>query len=244
MLRLGDQKLGQFARTALHLHWRLLRTLETLHVPLSLHEAEVHNYWGLESVRKQIATCERFRSILIGSDARLASHLEDASTALADVADYLTRNDPPLWSALVGLASKVADEGHARLITFSSRAKRSLFALSLLAKEGLTVDDLESNRNWLVTLDELRDMQGYSSGRSVEGDRIPRNLALVPTIVALPSPALYGKIWPMFLGEDASVLAHDFQINSLKSRLRVWNTCLTADPSRLARALSELIPFP
>lgn len=231
-----------FSQTTLRQHWRLYRDLETLHVPFNFYEAEAANLWGVTSIERQIATCKRFRDALITSDRETVAQLEAASDDLARAAQFLAKNEPPLWTALVGLVHEEAKPGTARLVTFSGRRRKELFLLALLAKLNLTPDDLKPLRNWVVSVDQLPD---YRNRSTLLGDHAPGDdLVLVPYIAGLPSAAHFARLWPVFLAEDVSLISHDFQLASVNQRVTAWVAQMSPDVSAMMKAVADLAPLP
>jgi hypothetical protein len=244
--QLRGRAVSPLGHTAIQQHWRLYRDIETLHVPFALHEIEASKIWGLSPMEKQLATCKRFQEAVGVKDRKTAADLETATDFLGQAVEFVTTNDPPLWRALVELVHEDAQDGCARVITFHSRAKKTLFTLALLARFNVTEGDLRSFRNWILSLDDLR---GYAeppnAPRAVsEEEVIPRSLTLVPTIVSLPSAAQLPKLWPAFLAEDITIIAHGFQERMVGRRAQTWSADMSPDLARLSKVIADLAPLP
>lgn len=243
--KLRNKTLNSFAQKAIQQHWRLYREIETLHVPLPLREAEVSRIWGLAPLERQITICKQFQNALAANDGSTASDLELASDALSDAIEYLKTNDPPLWRALAELIHEEADYGCARLITFNSRAKKTLFVLALLAKFNITEGDLKSLGNWIFSVAELPEQVGLRTAETNNGyKRVPVSLSPIPYLVSLPSAAQLPRLWAAFLGEDLNIVIHSFEGEKLSRRVPIWSAAMSTDLQKLSQALADLAPLP
>jgi hypothetical protein len=139
---LGGASRGSLAQSAIQLHWRLVRAVESLAVPLSFYESESAHIWGLRSIATLGETCLHFQSSVRKVDREVANQLEKAPFHLDQVVSFLSQNEPPLWSALIHLIHSEPPAGHARVIVFPSQSRKEMFSLALLAKLNITSDDL------------------------------------------------------------------------------------------------------
>ena len=242
--KLRKRTFSSFTQTAIQHHWRLFREIGTLHVPLPLREAEVSRIWGLASIDEQVAACKRFQGALAGSDRRTARDLELASDALQDAIEYVRANEPPLWHGLAELAHEEAEDGCARLITFNTRAKKTLFVLALLAEFNITEADLKSLGNWVFSLSELP-KQGRPCGEERVGkDRIPPDLSPKPILVSLPTVGLLPRLWPAFLGEDLQVVIPGFETARMARRVPIWSDAMSPNLRQLCEVIADLASLP
>ena len=137
---------GRLAQDAIQVTWRLQRALETLPVPLDLYEAEVSNYWGMTSIARLLEAVRRFIDALPQTDSSLKSRLAEVLSNQEIAVSALRHYDPPLWSALTQLCVEESIDGEERPFVFSSRARKQLFSLALLARFNITTDDLRDVR--------------------------------------------------------------------------------------------------
>ena len=238
--KLRNRTRNSITQAAIQQHWRLYREIETLHVPLPLREAEVSRIWGMAPIERQVATCRRFQEVIAAKDGKTASDLRQVSDALSDSIEYLKISEPPLWRALVELVHEEAEYGSARLITFHSRAKKTLFVLALLAKFNISEADLKYLRNWIFSIADLSDHGRFQAPESKSGHKeIPVDLSPIPILVSIPSAAQLAKFWPAFLGEDLNVVIHGTEKVKLSRRVRIWSSALSPDLRRFSQAIAD-----
>ena len=231
---------SSLARTAIQHHWSLYREIETLSVPLSLREAEASRMWGLTALWEQVDSCRRFQRILEASDGRTAATLGLASDALWDAMEYLRSSEPPLWRALSELAHEEAEDGCTRLITFHSRVKKSLFVLALLAELNITEADLRTLGNWVFSVGELPSQRGWSEVAGKREEQLPTGLCPRVTLVSVPTAGQFGRLWPVFLGEDLEIVLHRSEAARLCRRVEVWSAAMSPNLEKLAEVLGDL----
>ncbi|MFY9977007.1 MAG: DrmE family protein, partial [Candidatus Sulfotelmatobacter sp.] len=208
---------GRLAEHALATHWQYLRILETLPVPVEIYEAEAPRYWGVRSIADVQKACERFQQSCWESTPALASALQAASTLLDDALARLKATEPPLWRLLATVCVEGPPEGSFRHITFTSRARRDLFAYSLLARFNVSDDDLLAINVGLNVPDELWcDLNRRDSPR------------LISTTIGVPSPAVAAKILPALLHDVLEFVIYRHQMPSLRRRLSDYGHRMSA----------------
>jgi hypothetical protein len=222
---LGNGSRGSLAQSAIQLHWRLLRAVENLSVPLSFYEAEATHIWGLRPLAELAETCHHFQASVRKIDSEASLQLEAATTHLEQVLSFLSHKTPPLWSALTHLIHSEPRDGQARMIVFPSQARKELFSLALLSKLNVTADDLIPLRTWITTLPEL---QMFAENRDkltseTSALSIPRSLDPVPTLVGLPTIGQTTRLLPFFFSEEAELLIHRYQRGWVRPSVRQWD---------------------
>lgn len=246
LARTGNRNVGQLGIDALRVHWRLLRALEQLSVPLDLYESEVLGFWGLQSFAWLREGCKRFRQACEGSDKALAGDLELTDALLDEVFDILRNADSPLWSALVNLCLEEPPEGEARIITFFSHARRQLFSLAMLAHYNFTEDDLRELRVWITSLPELQQWicqagLTHQEGINKDGPYLANEIMCwCPLLVGLPSPQLTAKLQPALIHALVGILLYPHQVSTLMHRSKDWSKLLGADLTNMAGVLNQL----
>lgn len=230
---------GPLTKDSIAIHYRYLRALENLAVPFDFHEVEAPRFWGLKSFNQIRAGCESFRKAC----GRLLPELAQASAELDRAAELLRQAEPPLWSALGNLTIEGAPKNQARLITFSSAARKQLFLYALLARLNLTEDDLRSIGTWVVSLEDLRRWERLKEDPSLAdgANPGPSLRALWHCVLAgAPSPTVATKLLPVILQPQVEVVVHPHQTGALSRLAKDFTSRLNETPANLALLLKNL----
>jgi hypothetical protein len=223
---------GRLAEDAVAATWAIVRKLQTLSVPLTLHESEAVQYWGFGTVTTIRAAAERFAAATRTSNPELASALFRAIAATEMAIEYLQENDPPLWTALGSFCIEPPPEGTRRLVVFGSRAQMDVFIFALLARHGISPDDLLTLDIFVTNLTDL-----HRTG-------IPPEMAnsdVRPLYVGVPSSTASAKVVDLLRRckyIDFLIYAH--QLPSLERRSSDWNQKLGLDAGALQRSVAYL----
>lgn len=201
---------GRLAEDAVLVGWRLLRALEGMTVPFDVFEREARAYWGSRPISNLQSAFERFLVAVQPHSATLHTHLGVAFAALTDAIDELKKGDPPLWQ---GLANLCVESTTRRQVVFTSRARREMFALTLLARFNVAETDL---RELGV---ELAHLSGPRLEREAGGPRIPTSQGPRPVLVGLPSRHAERYLEPLLSGGFLEVLIWPHQQVVLNRRL-------------------------
>jgi len=236
---------GRFARDAIRVHWKYLRALESLSVPLEFYEAEAPSFWGLKSLRQLSDECEHFREACNQSIVKLAVRLEQVHASLEVVAEHIRNSGSPLWHILCDLLINELPAGEARLVIFTSRARKQLFLLALLAKHNRTEEDLNAVRTWVFSLDELKKLRcQYEASANLEEPlgilTIDQTLRYHPVFVGLPSPLLTPKLLPVLSQQNIDFLLYSHQTSALARQSTKWARRLNPDLSDTVALLGQL----
>jgi hypothetical protein len=236
---------GRFAKDAIRVHWKYLRALESLSVPLEFYEAEAPNFWGLKSLRQLSDECEHFREACNQSIVSLAARLEQVHASLEVAVEHIRNAGSPLWQVLCDLVVKEPPVGEACLVIFTSRARKQLFLLALLARHNRTEEDLCAVRTWVFSLDEFQKLKcqhGFSPSlkEPLNFITIDKALRWHPIFVGLPSPLLTPKLLPMLLQQNIDFLLYGHQTSALARQVTQWEKRLSPNVSDTAGILSKL----
>lgn len=235
---------GSLLHSAIQQHWRLLRSLENLSVPYTFHEAEAGNFWGLSPIERLEANCTNLSAAVARFDSGAGRLLEDAHHALKHAIGSVKDGDPPMWGALITLLHQEAPAGYARLIVFPGTSRKELFTLALLAKLNITAPDLESLRNWIVTLGDVEYLEVPRNPERLFDTEIPLDLAVRPTFVGLPSTLMIPRLLPLLLATDTDFLIHAYQVSTLRHRMRTLDMEISPNIADIENAIAELAPLP
>lgn len=236
---------GRFAKDAIRVHWKYLRALESLSVPLEFYEAEAPHFWRLKSLRQLSDECKHFREACNQSVVNLAARLEKVHASLETATEHIRNSGSPLWQILCDLVVNEPPAGEARLVIFTSRARKQLFLLALLAKHNRTEEDLHAVRTWVFSLDELKKLRcQYGASANPEEPTIvltiDPTLRCHPIFVGLPSPLLTPKLLPVFLQEEVDFLLYGHQVPALVRQSKDWVRRLNSNLSDMVALLSQL----
>lgn len=236
---------GRFAKDAIRVHWKYLRALESLSVPLEFYEAEALHFWGLKSLGQLSHECKHFREACNQSVVNLAARLEKVHASLETATEHIRNSGSPLWQVLCDLVVNEPPAREARLVIFSSRARKQLFLLALLAKHNRTEEDLHAVRTWVFSLDELKELRcQYGASANPEEPTIvltiDPTLRCHPIFVGLPSPLLTPKLLPVLLQEEVDFLLYGHQVPALVRQSKDWVRRLNSNLSDTVALLSQL----
>lgn len=237
---------GGFTRDALTVHWRFLRTLETLAVPLDFYEAEAPRFWGVKSIAQIRSACAQFREACATGSPRLYMALEEIDSVLDRALKQLEATGCPLWNALSNVCIEESEVDEARLITFSSDSRKILFLFALLARHNITESDLREFGIWITSLRELRRWVYrlcVSPNAASDEDPMmpPVTLKWHPILAGLPTPTMTSKLMPVFLQAKADVIMYPHQRTSFTRRQIDWSSQLCADLPKDAMVLSDIM---
>lgn len=238
---------GTIAKAAVLAHWRLLRNVEGLCVPLDFYEVETQRFYGLRPFSYLLQSCASFRNHTSEHNPSLADRLETVATHLGHAIEEVKARSAPLWNALGNIILDEPSDGAARLVIFSSRSRKQLFLLALLAHHNITEDDLAEVGTYAMTLEELR---GYSRhdippGNLSRPDRLlraGRQCSLV--LMSVPSPVLTGKLLPCFLYNRLELLTYRHQLKAAYRRIAEWAERCDPSAQYVTRALASLTSQP
>lgn len=244
LLRASRRAQGPLASDALRAHWRCLNALASLSVPLDFYEEESRHEWGLEPVGKLLRSCEVFEDACRVHHSDLSQLLREVGERLRETTTVLEDEEPPLWRALYELCHEEPAPGEARLLVFTGRARKQLFALAVLAHWNITRADLVQMRTWVASLDDLR---GWTQRLADEGfsengvrDAPPSHLVWRPTLVRLPSSQVSPKLVPVLTQKNTDVLLYPHQRSALAGRMKEWTDALDPDPSNVLQTFQRL----
>ncbi|MBX7213998.1 MAG: hypothetical protein K1X39_08325 [Thermoflexales bacterium] len=229
---------------ATKLHWRYLRSLESLAVPLDFYEAEAPRFWGLESLQNLENSCDRFRSELEHGAGDLRADLERVGGLLGKARRALRQVGTPLWDALNNLSIEGSKQKEARVLLFGSTGRKRLFLFAMLARHNITDVDLEGLGTYVLSLAELRKWiraQADARRTQVEGSLFPASgLNWCPVFVGLPSPATSPRLSGALLCPRLEFVVYPHQRTSLIRRQAQWSIHLTGDISLGAKTLVRM----
>ncbi len=236
---------GLLAQNAVQVHWRLLRTIENLSVPLSFYEAEARNFWGMPPIQKLLETCRHFQLALATADRSLAQGLDQAISHLEQALDWLSTNDPPLWTGLTQIIHEERDATCTNAVTFPSRSRKELFLLALLARLNITSSELEELALCVTSTPELLSWDVNVTQRNGRDERATQLLGQPKLLLAgLPTLSQMPRLLPIFFAEEVEILLHEYQLPLLAYSAREWNKGLSPNLNSLVDVLSNLTQVP
>jgi hypothetical protein len=232
--RTRENSLG---RAAVLAHWRFLRSVEALCVPVDFHEAEAQKLYGLRSFRYLQQSCKSFQD-LCSSDYQTVAKLETAESRTAAAVEAMRQTPPPLWRALTSLIVDEPNGGETRYLSFSSRSRKQLFLLALLAYYNITETDLAEIGIVPVTLADLRNPALLAASDPDSQRSWSRAGAVL--LIGVPSPLVSGNLLPCFSYNRIDVLMYAHQESSLARRADEWASRCNPDPEYLTSSVLAL----
>lgn len=234
---------GTLAKAAVLAHWRLLRNVEGLCVPLDFYERETQRFYGLRTFSHLLQSCASFRNHTSEKHPNLTGRLETVATHLGHAIEEVKARSAPLWIALCNVILDEPSDGSARLVIFSSRSRKHVFLLALLAHHNITEDDLAEVGTYVMTLEEL---DAYSRHKIMPGNlsrpdrllRADRQCCLV--LMSVPRPVLMPKILPCFSYKRLDLLVYRHQLKAGYRRIAEWAERCNPSVRYVTRALAAL----
>ncbi|GIW54740.1 MAG: hypothetical protein KatS3mg082_1144 [Nitrospiraceae bacterium] len=245
LVRAAQQPGGSFGTDAVAVHWKYLRSLETLTVPIDFYEAEAPRFWGLRSFVKLRETCEHFRAACMQIAPRLYRDLEDVAVRLNEAKTVLESHGCALWDALTNICLEDPPSDEVRLLVFASDSRKQLFLFAMLSRHNTTEDDLREMRTHVVSLRDLRrwmhSRQRSSEVRDSSDFLMPSENAIWhPVVVGLPGPGLTPRLLCAFLHPQVDVVLYPHQCATFMRRQAEWSVRMSGDISRNVGALVRI----
>lgn len=227
---------GRLIKDAIAIHWKYLRSLESLAVPIDFYEAEAQQFWGLQSFGKLEAVCDRFRSYCMQGDAVLYQDLESVAALLQQAKNDIEEMGCLLWEALVNLCIDDIETDDSRLLVFPSGSRKQLFLFSMLARHNTGEDDLREMGTYVTSLIELgRWVRGSQAILKQENDIFsirPPNGGYYPVIVGLPNPVMTPRILYALFHPKVDIVLYPHQRSSFMRRQSEWSDCMSGNMGR------------
>ncbi len=231
-------------RDAVMVHWRYLRALESLAVPIDFHEAEAGGLWGLRTFFHLRATCHRFRETCAQTSPQLQAQLDNVGRILHEAQDLLERDDCALWNALINTCLQDHPSGEAQVLVFSGDSRKRLFLFGLLARENTTEEELNQLGIYVAGLSEFR---RWSLSRELtepavgcESPAPPKDAIWRPLVVGCPGASLMPKMLPLLLQPEVEFILYPHQAAAFMARQADWTKRLNSDSDSNIAALTYL----
>jgi hypothetical protein len=229
LLAATELRQGRLSSDATALGWRYLRAIESLSVPVEVYEREATSYWGVRRLADLRAAFERFVKAVETVSPRLHGTLLQALEALSSALNAIGGVEPPLW---LGLANLCIESRGCRRIVFSSKSRREMFSLCLLARFNISEDDL---RDVGVKLDYLG---GDHSDGAPEAEECADRGIGIPVFVGLPSRFAERRLDALLHSGSIEVVLWPHQERVFAHRVRA----LSAELAFSSRGLRGLLP--
>ncbi len=224
-------------RAAVLAHWRFLRGVEALAVPVDFHEAEAQKLYGLRSFHYLRQSCKSFQAHCATGYQEIVAKLQAAESLSAAAVETMRQTSPPLWRALGTLILDEPKNRETRYLTFTSRSRRQLFLLALLAYYNITESDLAEIGTIPVTLSELRDIELFAANTDSQTAQTAGTCKGAVLLAGVPSPYITGNLLPCFSHRSVDLLAYEYQERSLSRRVVEWASRCNPDPEYLTTSL-------
>jgi hypothetical protein len=230
-------KENSLPRAAVLAHWRYLRSVEALAVPVDFHEAEAQKLYGLRSFHYLRQSCKSFQGHCASGYHEIVAKLEAAEFRSAAAVEAMRQGSPPLWRALGTLILDEPKNRETRYLAFTSRSRKQLFLLALLAYYNITESDLAEIGTVPVTLSELRDIELFASNPDTQAAQPAGLCAGTVLLTGVPSPHVTGNLLPCFSHRGVDVFVYEYQERSLSRRVVEWASRCNPDPEYLTSSL-------
>lgn len=234
---------GRLERDAVMVGWRLLRTLETMLIPVTLFEIEATQHWGVSPVFPLKNAFDRFVESIMSYPGQIAETLSTASAALEWVVDYLASNDPPRWNALLNICIAEADANKRRAVVFPSNAHKTMFIYAILGQLNVTESDLSSLGVSLWSFKEIETLLSHtvpdSTGASSQ-DQLARLEHSQMIFATVPNRTLAQRMMPFLHFDELLIISYDYQVPTLQRACQYWHDFTSCQLSNNVSLLNEL----
>ena len=153
--------------------------------------------------------------------------------------------EPPLWETLCNFCVPELEENSVRLLVFPSEARKTLFALALLAYHNFSTDDLASINVWLVSLKRFnqwqREREKHQAQRAVYDSGTPPIEKLWHPLLIWCS-ASRCKIRRSTRCGKLDVLLYQHQLKAFQYNIDQCSQAIQDKHPKNLRALSTLAP--
>ena len=246
LYKLSKKAKGKFKSDAIRIVRQYATSLEQLNTPYKFYEVESQRLWGIYSLLDSQQTAQRFVENLQNDNSPLDTPLHTICETLNQIHQQLqSMEEPPLWRTLSNLCVPELEENSVRILVFPSEARKTLFALALLAYHNLSADDLVSINVWLVSLKRFSQWQRtreYYQGQEeiYNGNMPPIEKLWQPLLVGIPRhDARYA---PLLRCGKLDVLLYQHQANAFQYGINQWNRAVHGESPANLQTLSALTP--
>ena len=227
---LSKKAKGKFASDSVQIARQYASNLEQLIVPYHFYEAESRKFWGIYSLSHSQQTAQRFVESLQNDNSPFSEPLHRVCERLNQIHQQLQfMEEPPLWRTLCNFCVPESAEDRVRLLVFPSEARKTLFALALLAYHNFSTDDLASINVWLVSLKRFnqwqREREKHQGHEDVYDNGIPPVEKLWhPLLVGIPRQD--AKYAALLRSSKLDILLYQHQINGFQYNINQWNQAI------------------
>lgn len=150
-----------------------------------------------------------------------------------------------MWRTLYNFCLPELEEDSVRLLVFPSEARKTLFALALLAYHNFSTDDLASINVWLVSLKRFNQWQREREKHHRQEDVYDNG---IPPVEKLWHPLLVGvprrdaKYAALLRSSKLDILLYQHQIKGFQYNINQWNQAIHDKHPANLRALLVLNP--
>ena len=246
LYKLSKKVKGKFGSDAIRIVRQYASSLEQLNTPYKFYEVESQRLWGIYSLLDSQQTAQRFVENLQSDNSPLGTPLHTVCETLNQIHQQLqSMEEPPLWRTLSNLCVPELEENSVRILVFPSEARKTLFALALLAYHNLSADDLASINVWLVSLKRFSQWQRAREYHQGQREIYDNNM---PPVEKLWQPLLVGiprhdaRYAPLLRGGKLEVLLHRHQIRPFQYGINQWNRSIHSEHPTNLQTLSALNP--
>jgi len=222
---------GRMVTDTVTVHWKYLRSLESLAVPIEFYEAEAQKFWGLQSFKTLEAVCSRFRSGCMQNAYDVYQELETASLLMQQAKNNIETMGCALWEALINICLEDPESDSKRLLVFPNNNRKQLFLFAMLARHNTTDEDLAEMGISVKSLTELR-REAHQT--------LPTNTEWHPLLVGLPSHAITPRILYALRYSKVDIILYPHQRSSFMRQQAEWSVCMSGNIIRSLNTLSNL----
>ncbi len=235
----------RFERDTVGVLYRYLRALESVYVPISIHEMEAERNWGNMPLQRIRETCNLFIE-RTPYNSPITDSLVNCINSLTEVHDYYLSNESPIWRIVSLYCIEEPPQGRYRIIVFPSETKRRTALLGLLAYWNISEDDLREMRVFFTcskNLSLLISNRGTCSSKdSIQTqthDIESIDFSLCdPVFIGLPNRNNLSQLSDLLKFTAVDFLIYQHQYNLFKARASVLENKLNPDLNAMIDSIS------
>jgi len=247
LFNLSQRCKDRFERDTVGVLYRYLRALESVYVPISIHELEAERNWGNIPLQRLRETCALFIQKM-PFHPQITDSFVDCINTLTEVHDYYLSNESPIWKIIGLYCIEEPPQGRFRVLVFPSETKKRTVLQGILAYWNISEDDLIEMRVFFTcskNLDSLISSQGsYSSNDNIQTQ--PHGMASLdysicdPVFIGLPNRYNYSQLLDLLRFTTVDFIIYQHQFNLFKAIISKIENKLNPDLDGMIDSISFL----
>lgn len=226
----------RFGRDTVGVLYRYLRALESVYVPISIHEMEAERNWGNIPLKRLRETCNLFIEHT-PNNSPLQASLVNCLSCLTGVHDFYLSNESPLWKIVSLYCIEEPPQGRFRIIVFPSETKKRTTLLGLLAYWNISEDDLKEMRVFFTSSKNLNALINSKEIRALRDSIEPHTHEIEsndysvcdPIFIGLPNRNNLSHLIDLLKFTTVDFIMYKHQFSLFKARATIVENKINTD---------------